>query len=307
MNYKYIFKRLLILIPTLFIVSILIFLMLHLMPGDPAVIIAGQGAEDEDIENVRISMGFDKPLYQQYFVYIEKFFKGDFGVSIKTNRPVITEIISRFPNTLQLASIAMVIAIVFGVLIGLVSATRKYSLFDNFTMFLALVGVSIPIFYLGLMLLLLFGVKLGWLPLGGNDGPIYIILPAITLSLRSLAIIARMTRSSMLEVMSQDYIVNARAQGFSERKVIFGYALKNAMNSVITIAGVQFGYLLGGTVVTEKVFAWPGLGRLLVNSIMARDFPVVQTTVLFIASAFVFVNFAVDILYTVFNPQIKYS
>ncbi len=304
---KFILKRIVALIPILLVVSLLIFGMVHLMPGDPARIIAGESASDVDIQNVRKSLGLDKPVYMQYLIYLGRVVRGDLGTSVKTGRPVSQEIMARLPNTVRLATAAIIIAVVFGIFIGIISATRKYSVFDNFSMFLALLGVSAPPFYLGLMLMLLFSVQLGWIPLLGNDGWISLILPAITLSLRSLAIIARMTRSSMLEVMSQDYIVNARAQGFSERVVIYGHALKNAMNTIVTVAGLQFGYLLGGAVVTEKVFAWPGLGQLVVDAIRAQDFPVVQSTILVIASAFVLVNLAVDVLYAVINPRIKYS
>lgn len=304
---KFILKRLLTLIPVLFVVSILVFLMVHAMPGDPARIIAGESASDQDIENVRKAHGFDKPLYQQYGIYIGNVIKGDFGTSVRTGRSVNSEIMSRFPNTIKLATAAIVIAIVFGILIGIVSATMRYSIFDNISMFTALFGLSIPPFYLGLMLMLIFCVKLQWLPLNNDMGLISLILPAITLSARSLATIARMTRSSMLEVMSQDYIQTARAQGFSEKQVIFKHALKNSMNTIVTVAGLQFGYLLGGAVITEKVFAWPGLGELVVTAIRARDFPVVQSTILVIAAAFVLVNLAVDVLYAFINPRIKYN
>lgn len=304
---KFIFKRLITLIPILFVVSILIFLMVHLMPGDPARIIAGESASEEDVENVRIAQGFDKPLYQQYAIYLGKIVRGDFGTSIRTGRSVYSEIMYRFPNTLKLAVAAIIISIVFGILAGIVSATKRYSIFDNASMFAALLGLSVPPFYLGLMLMLIFCVNLNWLPLNNNSGLLSLILPAITLSARSLATIARMTRSSMLEVMGQDYIQTARAQGFSEKTVIFKHALKNSMNTIVTVAGLQFGYLLGGAVITEKVFAWPGLGELVVTAIRARDFPVVQTTILVIATTFVLVNLAVDILYAFINPRIKYN
>lgn len=292
-------------IPVLLVVSILVFLMVHMMPGDPAQIIAGEAATEADIERVRVAQGFDKPLVEQYFRYITNILRGDMGTSIRTNRAVADEIGSRLPNTLVLAGAAIALSVLIGIPIGIVSATKRFSIFDNLSMLLALIGLSIPPFYLGLMLMLFFCVFLKWLPISGGVTLVGIILPAITLSARSMATIARMTRSSMLEVMSQDYIQTARAQGFSERKVIFGHALKNSMNTIVTVAGLQFGSLLGGAVITEQVFGWPGLGSLVVTSIRARDFPVVQSTILVLASMFVLINLLVDILYAFINPRIK--
>ena len=305
---KFILKRLVSMIPVLLVVSVLVFLMVHLMEGDPARIIAGEGATDEDVERVRIAQGFDRPLYEQYFMYMNKIFHGDMGTSIRTNRPVADEIFaSRLPNTLILAAVAIFISIIIGISIGVLSATKRYSIFDNASMLFALIGLSIPPFYLGLMLMLIFCVNLQLLPISAEITLGGIILPAITLSARSMATIARMTRSSMLEVMSQDYIQTARAQGFSERKVIFGHALKNSMNTIVTVAGLQFGSLLGGAVITEQVFGWPGLGTLIVTSIRARDFPVVQSAILVLACLFVLINLCVDILYAFINPRIKLS
>lgn len=303
---RFILKRLCTLIPVLIIVSILVFLMVHVMPGDPARIMAGDTATEQDVEKIRTAYGFDRPLYEQYFRYMGKALKGDFGTSFRTGRPVAQEIAIRFPNTMLLAVAAIVISIVVGIAIGLISATKRNSIFDNVSMVLALVGLSIPPFYLGLMLMLIFCVILKWLPITAEVSLISMILPSMTLSARSLATIARMTRSSMLEVMSQDYILTAKAQGFGSRKVIFGHALKNAMNSIVTVAGIQFGTLLGGSVITEKVYGWPGLGELVITAIKARDFPVVQTTILVIAVSFVVVNLLVDVLYVLINPRIKY-
>ncbi len=303
---KFIVKRLCALIPVLVIVSILVFLMVHVMPGDPARVMAGDGATEEDVEAIRVAYGFDKPLYEQYLRYIGKALQGDFGTSFRTGRPVAQEIAIRFPNTMLLAVAAIIISVVGGISIGLISATKRNSIFDNVSMVVALVGLSIPPFYLGLMLMLIFCVTLKWLPITAEISLISMILPSLTLSARSLATIARMTRSSMLEVMSQDYILTARAQGFSDRKIIFGHALKNSMNSIITVAGIQFGSLLGGSVITEKVYGWPGLGELVITAIKARDFPVVQTTILVIAVSFVVVNLLIDVLYVLINPRIKY-
>lgn len=302
---KLILKRILNVIPVLLIVSFLVFMMVHAMPGDPARVIAGDSATAEDIERVRVAHGFDKPIMTQYFTYMKNIFRGDFGTSFKTGRPVIDDISIRAPNTLLLASGATLIAIIFGVAVGLISATKRNSLLDNICMTLALVGLSTPPFYLGMMLMLIVCVRLQWLPITAEVSLIGLILPAITLSARSLATIARMTRSSMLEVFSQGYILTARAQGFNEKKIIFGHALKNSMNSIVTVAGLQFGSLLGGSVITEKIYGWPGLGELIINGIKARDFPVVQMSILVIASAFVLVNLVIDILYVIINPRIK--
>ena len=303
---KFILKRLCALIPVLIIVSVLVFLMVHAMPGDPARVMAGDSATEEDVEAIRTAYGFDRPLYEQYLRYIGRALRGDFGTSFRTGRPVAEEIAIRFPNTMLLAVAAIIISIVFGVGIGLISATKRNSIFDNVSMLAALVGLSIPPFYLGLMLMLIFCVILKWLPITAEVGLISMILPSITLSARSLATIARMTRSSMLEVMSQDYILTAKAQGFSSRRIIFGHALKNSMNSIVTVAGIQFGSLLGGSVITEKVYGWPELGELVITAIKARDFPVVQTTILVIAVSFVVVNLLIDVLYVLINPRIKY-
>ena len=303
---KFILKRLCALIPVLIIVSVLVFLMVHAMPGDPARVMAGDSATEEDVEAIRTAYGFDRPLYEQYLRYIGRALRGDFGTSFRTGRPVAEEIAIRFPNTMLLAVAAIIISIVFGVGIGLISATKRNSIFDNVSMLAALVGLSIPPFYLGLMLMLIFCVILKWLPITAEVSLISMILPSITLSARSLATIARMTRSSMLEVMSQDYILTAKAQGFSSRRIIFGHALKNSMNSIVTVAGIQFGSLLGGSVITEKVYGWPGLGELVITAIKARDFPVVQTTILVIAVSFVVVNLLIDVLYVLINPRIKY-
>ena len=304
---KFILKRLAAMIPVLLVVSILVFLMVHLMEGDPAQIIAGEGATEEDIERVRIAQGFNLPLPEQYIRYMANVLQGDLGTSIRTNRPVADEIMSKLPNTLVLSAAAILISVVIGISIGVLSATKRYSFFDNASMLVALLGLSVPPFYLGLMLMLLFCVILHWLPISAEVTLAGLILPAITLSARSMATIARMTRSSMLEVMSQDYIQTARAQGFSERKVIFGHAMKNSMNSIVTVAGLQFGSLLGGAVITEQVFGWPGLGSFVVTSIRARDFPAVQSTILVLACMFVLINLLVDILYAFINPRIKLS
>lgn len=304
---KYVTRRLLLLIPLLFIVSLIVFSMVHLMPGDPAEIIAGEAATPEDIENVRQSLGFDKPLHEQYLTWMSRAVRGNFGTSIRTGRPVAQEIGFRFINTLILSVVSIVFSTTLGLAAGIISATRRYSLYDNITMVVALIGISVAPFYLGLMLMLLFSVKLGWFPLMGFESWVSIILPAVTLGARPVGIIARMTRSSMLEVLGQDYIVTARAQGMPERTIIFKYALRNALTTIVTVVGLQFGQQLGGAILTETVFAWPGIGRLAVESINARDFPIVQAAVLLLATSFVLVNLAVDVLYAYVNPRVRYN
>ena len=304
---KYILKRVISVIPVLIAVSILVFMMVHIMPGDPAELLAGDMATEEDIARIREKYGYDQPLYVQYLKYVGNLLKGDLGTSTKTHRAVAADLAVRFPNTLKLALVATALASVFGIAFGLISAQLRYSIWDNLAMFIALIGLSIPPFYLGLMLMLVFCVNLGWLPISSDVWYIAMILPVLTVAARSMAVIARMTRSSMLEVLSQDYILNARAHGFSELKVVFGCALKNAMNSIITIMGIQFGTLLGGAVVTEKIFGWVGIGDYLVTAIKARDYQVVQSTILITAIAFVFVNLVIDILYAFINPKIKLS
>ncbi len=293
-------------IPILLAVSVLVFMMIHLMPGDPARIIAGDSATEEDIAMVRTTLGLDKPVVTQYAVYMANVFKGDLGTSLRTHRPVVDEIKVRLPNTIRLAAVAMVLSVVFGVAIGVISASRPYSWADSASMVGALVGVSMPTFYLGLMLMLLFSVKLGWVPLLADNSLKSMILPAVTLGARSLALLARMTRSSMLEVLNQDYILASRAQGLPGNVILYSRALKNSMTTILTVAGLEFGHLMAGAVVTEQVFAWPGIGRLIVESIWARDFPVVQASVLIIAVAFVLINLLTDILYTVVNPRVRF-
>lgn len=303
---KYVFKRILTLIPVLICVSIVVFMMVHLLPGDPARVIAGEAATLEDIEIIREALGFNKSLPEQYIDYVRKLLKGDLGQSYVTKRPIIDDIVLRYPKTFQLTGVAMVLAVIFGLIIGIISATHRNSFVDNAAMLLALAGLSLPTFYLGLMLILWVCVKMQWLPISGGTGFMGTILPAITINLRSIALIARMTRSSMLEVFSQDYIMAARAQGFSNRQITFQHALKNAMTSVLTVTGLQFGSMMGGAVVVETVFTWPGLGTYLISAIKGRDFPVVQSTVLVIAATYVFVNLIVDLSYALFNPKIRY-
>ncbi|HHW40279.1 MAG TPA: ABC transporter permease [Syntrophomonadaceae bacterium] len=313
---RYILKRLLALIPVLIGVTILVFLIMQLAPGDPAQIMLGSKATQSNITALRHQLGLDKPLYQQYFIWLGKVLTGDWGRSIQLRRAVLPLVWTRFQATALLTVFAALIAIIFGMFAGIVSATKQYSIWDRLLMFLALVGFCLPVFWLGLIMQIIFGLKLGWLPVSGMHSPggegfldtvPYLILPAVTLSVGSMAEIARMTRSSMLEVIRQDYIKTARAKGLGQRAVIFRHALKNAMIPVVTVVGMQFGYLLAGAVLVEIIFSWPGLGTLMVNGILARDFPLVQGIILFVASVYVLVNLIVDIVYAFLDPRISYS
>ncbi len=302
----YVIRRLLLTVPVLVGVSLLVFSMIRLVPGDPAVAIAGVQATPQFIEQVRTQYRLDEPIPVQYVYFVGDVLRGDLGRSIFSRRPVSVELNERFPRTIELTVAAMAIATLIGIAAGIVSATRRYSLFDNVSMLVALVGVAAPVFWLALMLQLVFSVNLGWLPSTGRGTLMHLILPALTLGLASAGLIARITRSSMLEVLRQDYITTARAKGLSEKVVVYKHAFKNALIPVVTVMGLQFGILLGGAVLTETVFAWPGVGRLLVDSILARDYPVVQGTVLVLAFTFVMINLAVDVIYAFLDPRISY-
>jgi len=295
------------LIPVLLGVSLVVFSIVHIIPGDPARIMAGVDATGEEIELIRRQLDLDKPVYIQYFLWMSKVLSGDLGRSIVTNQPVLPEIIHRFSATLQLTLAAIILAVLMGVTVGVVSATKPYSLFDHLSMVSALFGVSMPIFWMGLMFIFLFSVTLGLFPSSGKDGIEHIVLPALTLGLASTGIIARMTRSSMLEVLGQDYVRTARAKGATEDDVVYRHALKNAMIPIVTIVGLQFGYLLSGAVLTETVFNWPGIGRLMVDSIFNRDFPMIQGAVLLVASSFVLVNLLTDLLCAYLDPRVKFE
>ncbi len=303
--HKYVLRRLLLLIPVVLGVTFLVFGIMHLTPGDPAKLKLGEMAPPEQVEAMREEMGLNDPFLIQYAKYVGNALKGDFGRSYSTNREVFDEVMSRFPATLKLAVTASIISILIGIPAGIISATKQYTLTDSVTMVLALIGVSMPVFWLGLMLILLFSVNLGWLPSSGSQTLKHLILPAVTLGLSSTAIITRMTRSSMLEVIRQDYIRTARAKGVSERVVINKHALKNALIPVVTVIGLQFGNLLGGAVLTESVFSWPGVGRLMVEAIRQKDTPTVLASIVFISVTFSIVNLCVDILYAFLDPRIK--
>ena len=288
-------------------ISLIVFGLLHLAPGDPALVLAGEDATRADIQQIRVNLGLDKPLYVQYGLWASRVARGDLGRSIITRRPVTAEIRTRIWPTTELATAAMVLATVLGVLIGVVSATYQYSFVDHLSMVGALLGVSLPIFWVGLMLIFLFSVELRWFPTGGAAGFRALVLPALALGAASVAIIARMTRSSLLEVIRQDYTRTARAKGLAGRTVIFRHALRNALVPVVTVISLQYGYLLGGAVVTETVFSRPGLGRMLVDAIRSRDFPVVQGGLMILGASFVVMNALVDVLYAYLDPRVRYD
>jgi peptide/nickel transport system permease protein len=301
----YTVRRLLQTIPVLIGVTLVVFLMMHLIPGDPAQIIAGESATEQQIEQTRDRLGLNDPLPVQYATFVGNAVTGDLGNSIRSGRAVTDEISARFWITVELAFYSTLLSIFIGLIAGIVSATRRNSPLDMFIMVFALFGLSMPNFWLGLMLIQYFALNIEWLPVSGWGSPASIILPVITLGTAGAAIIARMTRSSMLEVIHQDYIRTARAKGVKERYVVYKHALRNALIPVVTVVGLQFGVLLGGAVLTETVFAINGLGRLVVEAIAQRDFPIVQGAVLILALLFVFVNFAVDISYRFLNKRIE--
>lgn len=294
-------------LPVLLGVSLIIFTMVRVIPGDPGIILAGPHATKEQVDQIRSQLGLDQHPVLQYAFFLGNLFRGDLGTSTRSGLPVTEEIMARLPYTLLLALASILIATVLGTLTGIIAGVKQNSKFDYLSMLTALFGLSMPVFWLGLMLMLLFSITLGWFPAVGAEGFKHLVLPAITLGANSTAIIARMTRSSMLEVIRLDYIRTARAKGLREKLVISRHALKNALIPVVTVIGLQTGTLLGGAVLTEIVFAWPGIGRLLVEAILARDYPVVQGVVLTVASMFIFVNLIVDILYSVLDPRIRYQ
>ena len=308
---KYIIRRLLQTIPVLIGVSILVFSLMHLIPGDPAQIIAGEGAPEKTVEQIRERLGLNEPIHKQYLNYMSGVVQGDLGNSVRSGRPVVDEIKTRFWVTLELATYATILAVFIGLMAGIISAVRHYTFTDTAIMIVALFGLSMPNFWLGLLLIDWFAIGGDWLPAwaklrpsGWGDSWRQVILPVITLGTGGAAIIARMTRSSMLEVIGQDYIRTARAKGLTDRVITYRHALKNALIPVVTVVGLEFGGFLGGAVLTETIFAINGMGRLTVQAINTRDFPIVQGAVLVISVLFVFVNLIVDISYKLLNKRI---
>ena len=304
---NYLIKRLFSTIPVLIGISLLLFIMLRMLPGDPAQVLAGQMATPQEIENIRRQLGLDRPIYEQYANYLSRLARFDLGRSARTQNPVIEEIWARLPNTVLLAVVAISLACLCGIPAGIISAVRPYSWIDYLVTTSALFGMSMPVFWLGLMLVVIFSVILKWLPAGGTGSWQHVILPSFTLAAFVVAFIARMTRSTMLETLSQDFTTTARSKGLHEKVVVLKHAFKNAMIPIITVVGLQFGLLLGGAVLTETVFAWPGLGRLIVDSILARDYPVIQGTILIFGLLYIMVNLIVDLIYALVDPRIRYD
>ncbi|GGD93479.1 glutathione ABC transporter permease GsiC [Caballeronia grimmiae] len=300
-------KRLLGLLPTLFIVAVLVFLFVHLLPGDPARLAAGAEADEATVALVRADLGLDKPLPQQLVSFFSKVVHFDFGMSTRSKRPVSTEIAERFMPTLWLTLASMVWAVVFGMAIGIVSAVWRNKWPDRIGMTLAVSGISFPAFALGMLLIEIFSVKLGWLPIVGDGSWQSYVLPSLTLGAAVAAVMARFTRASFVEVLGEDFVRTARANGVHEPMVIVKHCLRNAMIPVVTMMGLQFGFLLGGSIVVEKVFNWPGLGRLLVDAVEMRDYPVIQAEVLLFSLEFIVINLVVDVLYAVINPTIRFK
>ncbi|MDP9995597.1 glutathione transport system permease protein [Variovorax boronicumulans] len=304
---NYLLKRLLGLIPTLLIVAVLVFLFVHMLPGDPARLAAGQDADEQTIAMVRTELGLDKPLPQQFVSFFTHMLQGDFGTSIRSRRPVSTEIAERFFPTVMLTITSMVWAVIFGMGIGIVSAVYRNKWPDRLGMTLAVSGISFPAFALGMLLMQIFSVQLGWLPTVGAATWKHYILPSITLGAAVAAVMARFTRASFVEVIQEDFVRTARAKGVHESRVIFKHTLRNALIPVVTMMGLQFGFLLGGSILVEAVFNWPGLGRLLVDAVQMRDYPVIQTLVLLFSLEFILINLVVDVLYGYINPTIRYK
>ena len=311
----YIVRRLLHLIPVLLGISLAVFLLLKLTPGDPATAILGVQATPAEVARIRHSLGLDRPWWVQYGIWLSNVVRGDLGISYQSRRPVTLLILQRLPATVELAFLSLLIAAVIGIPIGILSATRRYTVVDYVFTSFALFGISMPGFWFGILLILIFSLYLGWFPASGyaplSAGLIphlkHLVLPSIALGLFNTGALMRFTRSSMLEVVSQDYIRTARAKGLAERIVIYRHALKNALIPTLTVLGLQVGYLLGGSVIIEQVFAWPGIGWLALTAINQRDYPVVMGVVLMIALVFVLSNLAVDIAYTWVNPRIRYD
>lgn len=303
---SFILRRLLLTLPTVWGVVTLVFLLIHLIPGDPVEVMLGESALPADREALRMELGLDRPILEQYGDFLIGLSKGDLGRSLHQREPVLGLILKRYPATLQLTLAAMAISLVISLPAGILSGIRQYSLVDHSTMFMALLGVSMPNFWLGPLLILVFSIRLGWLPVSGRGGIEHLVLPALTLGASMAAIVARMTRSSVLEVLREDYVVTARAKGLSEGTVILKHVLRNAMLPVLTVVGLQFGALLAGAIITETIFSWPGLGTLLVNAIQTRDYPIVQGCVLMISVSYVVVNLFTDLVYALIDPRIQY-
>jgi ABC-type dipeptide/oligopeptide/nickel transport system permease component len=304
---RYLVRRLLLTIPVLLGVATLVFALIHLVPGDPAQAMLGEGASQEEVQRLRTSLGLDRPLLAQYTAFLSGLVRGDLGTSFRYNTPVTTQITARLGNTATLALAAMAVAILFAIPLGIIAAVFRGRAPDHAAMTLALAGISMPNFWLGPLLAILFAVYLGWLPVSGTGSLAHLVLPAVTLGAALSAILARMTRASLLEELRELYVLAARARGLSGARAILRHAFRNSLIPVVTIIGLQFGAVLTGTIITETIFAWPGLGRLLIQAINFRDYPLVQGCILFISVTYVVMNLLTDLTYGFLDPRIRYE
>ena len=304
---RYLIRRLLLTIPVLLGVATLVFALIHLVPGDPAQAMLGEGATQEEVERLRAALGLDRPLAAQYAAFLGGLVRGDLGTSFRYNSPVTQQILQRLPNTAMLAFAAMGVAIVFAIPLGIIAAVFRGRAPDHLAMTVALAGISMPNFWLGPLLAILFSVYLGWLPVSGTGSLAHLVLPAVTLGAALSAILARMTRASVLEELRELYVLAARARGLSGPRAILGHAFRNSLIPIVTIIGLQFGAVLTGTIITETIFAWPGLGRLLIQAINFRDYPLVQGCILFISVTYVLMNLLTDLTYGLLDPRIRYE
>ena len=304
---RFLARRLLLTIPVLLGVATLVFSLIHLIPGDPAQAMLGEAAPQADVEELRHRLGLDRPLVEQYGVFLKGLTKGDLGTSLRTGQPVTDQIVERMPATFELAAAAMFVAIAFAMPLGIVAAVRRGTVVDHAAMTISLAGVSVPNFWLGPLLAIIFSIELGWLPVSGRGTWAHLVLPAISLGAALAAILARMTRATMLEELREQYVQAARARGVSKRRAVLRHAFRNSLIPVVTLLGLQFGAVLTGAVITETIFAWPGIGRLLIQSIGFRDYPLVQGCILLIALTYVGVNLLTDMVYGVLDPRIRYE
>ena len=304
---RFLARRLLLTIPVLLGVATLVFSLIHLIPGDPAQAMLGEAAPQADVVELRHRLGLDRPLIEQYGMFLKGLVKGDLGTSLRTGQPVTDQIVERMPATFELAAAAMIVAIAFAMPLGIVAAVRRGTVADHAAMTISLAGVSVPNFWLGPMLAIIFAVELGWLPVSGRGTWAHLVLPAISLGAALAAILARMTRATMLEELREQYVQAARARGVSKSRAVLRHAFRNSLIPVVTLLGLQFGAVLTGAVITETIFAWPGVGRLLIQAITFRDYPLVQGCILLIALTYVGVNLATDMVYGVLDPRIRYE
>ena len=304
---RFLARRLVLTIPVLLGVATLVFSLIHLIPGDPAQAMLGEAAPQSDVEALRRQLGLDRPLAEQYAVFLRGLVKGDLGTSLRTGLPVTEQIVERMPATFELAAAAMLVAILFSMPLGIAAAVRRGTVVDHAAMTVSLAGVSVPNFWLGPLLAIVFAVELGWLPVSGRGTWAHLVLPAVSLGAALAAILARMTRATMLEELREPYVQAARARGVSRSRAVMRHAFRNSLIPVVTLVGLQFGAVLTGAVITETIFAWPGIGRLLIQSIGFRDYPLVQGCILLIALTYVAVNLITDMLYGVLDPRIRYE